>query len=351
MTNASEKRMLHYDLLRILAAFSVVMLHSASQFWYTLPVTDSDWLIMNSYDSLVRFGVPVFVMISGALFLSDHNKTDIKRLYTHNILRLLIIYIVWSCLYGLFDCRTFDSSGAGTSAVLKEMLYGRYHLWYLPMLIGIYMLLPILRVWVNNAGKRNLQYFLLLFFLLKICRETALALFTTSEATYVLNIITPELACSYVGYFVLGYYLSEYGVDAKYHKLIYLSVIPAALCNSYLGNRLSLYKGKPLAAIYDSFSLFTFVIVVALFLFFESRVSKHSFGRKTGRVIREISADTLGVYVMHIGLQELLMPYGIHSMTIPVIVGVPLFSLFCFVSCVLLAAVLRRIPVIGRYLC
>ena len=94
MTNTSEKRMLHYDLLRILAAFSVVMLHSASQFWYTLPVTDKDWLIMNSYDSLVRFGVPVFVMISGALFLSDDKKTDIKRLYTHNILRLLIIYIV-----------------------------------------------------------------------------------------------------------------------------------------------------------------------------------------------------------------------------------------------------------------
>ena len=49
-----------YDLLRILAAFSVVILHISAQFWYDFDVTDFRWLTANSYDALFRFGVPVF---------------------------------------------------------------------------------------------------------------------------------------------------------------------------------------------------------------------------------------------------------------------------------------------------
>ena len=76
-------RMLHYDLLRILACFSVVMLHSAAQFWYTIPVTEPEWVIANSYDAVSRFGVPIFVMISGVLFLNNDREINLKRLYTH----------------------------------------------------------------------------------------------------------------------------------------------------------------------------------------------------------------------------------------------------------------------------
>ena len=70
-SKTDKKRLIHYDLLRIFAAFSVVMLHSAAQFWYSLDIYSTEWLIANSYDALFRFGVPIFVMISGALFLLD----------------------------------------------------------------------------------------------------------------------------------------------------------------------------------------------------------------------------------------------------------------------------------------
>lgn len=150
----NDNRMVHYDLLRILAAFSVVMLHISAQFWYDFDVTDFRWLTANTYDALFRFGVPVFVMISGALFLPGPEKTDMKRLYCHNIMRLLAIFIVWSCLYGLLDCYNFGFQNLTMSNILQEMLFGRYHLWYLPLQIGIYMLLPILRIWIQNADKK-----------------------------------------------------------------------------------------------------------------------------------------------------------------------------------------------------
>ena len=84
MKEAQQPRILYFDYLRILAMFAVMLLHVASQFWYTTPTNTTEWQVCNIYDSLARFGVPIFVMISGALFLGK--KRPIKRIYQKNIL-------------------------------------------------------------------------------------------------------------------------------------------------------------------------------------------------------------------------------------------------------------------------
>lgn len=348
---ADKKRMIHYDLLRILAAFSVVMLHSAAQFWYTLDIYSKEWLVANSYDAVFRFGVPVFVMISGALFLSSDYQLNIRRLYRHNILRFLIIYIVWSCAYGLRDCIVLGILSADWKIIVREMLSGRYHLWFLPMLIGIYLLLPVLKSWVEHTEKNNLQYFIGLFVVFQIGSETLRALTVTDELHYVLDIMDIELACSYIGYFVLGYYLAYYQISEKWRRGIYICMLPAVLCNILLGNYLAHRAGEAVGTIYDSYGVFTFVIVIGLFVFFREVVSRKNFGEKSSRFIREVSENTLGIYILHIGLIEGLERVGIHSMLLPNIIGIPMHALCCFLICMIIAAGLRRIPGIGRYLC
>lgn len=350
-SKARENRKMHYDLLRILAAFSVVMLHSAAQFWYTLDIYSTEWLIANSYDAVFRFGVPIFVMISGALFLGKDYRLDIPRLYRHNILRLLIMYMIWSCLYGLWDCAVFNFLQNGWKAVLRAMLAGRYHLWFLPMLIGIYMLLPILKSWVEHAEKKNIQYFLCLFLVFQVGAETLRALTVTDELHAVLDIWDIEMACSYIGYFVLGYYLAHFEISHTLKKGIYCCALPAVLGNIVLGNYLARKAGVATGAIYDSFGAFTFVIAVALFLLVREKAGKIQFGEKDVQRISELAGDTLGVYLLHIGVIEGLKLCGIHSMLLPNIIGIPIYATGCFVLCLVAAAVLRRIPVIGRYIC
>lgn len=346
-----KKRMVHYDLLRIIAAFSVVMLHSAAQFWYTLDIYEWEWLTANSYDAVFRFGVPIFVMISGALFLHPSYQLEVKRLYRRNVLRFAVIYVIWSCVYGLRDCYVVGMFRTGWKNVVREMIGGSYHLWFLPMLIGLYMLLPVLKSWTEHAEKKNIEYFLKLFLVFQVGSETLRALTVTDELHMILDKVELELVCSYVGYFVLGYYLVQYGLSEKLRKGIYFCVIPAVLCNILLGNYLAHRAGKAVGAIYDSFGVFTFVIVVALFLFFTETVSRKSFKEQCNRVIREVSEDTLGIYILHIGLMEGLQRVGIHNMLLPNIIGIPLYAVLCFVVCMIVAAVLRRIPIVGRYLC
>lgn len=346
-----KRRLIQYDLLRILAAFSVVMLHCAAQHWYALDIYSKEWIIANSYDAIFRFGVPVFVMISGALFLNPEYELDIKKLYGHNILRFALIYVIWSCVYGLWDARTYEFAQIGWMPYLKQMLHGSYHLWFLPMLIGLYVLLPILRTWVQHAEKKNLQYFLGLFLVLQIGGETLRALTMTDEIHYILDLVKVEMICGYIGYFVWGYYLAHVGVSQHICKWIYIVFLPAILGNVILGNGLAHHYGKALGAIYDSFGIFTFCMATGLFLMTQDMFGKRDFSNRAKAVIKELSADTLGVYLVHVLLISVLEMEGIHSMLIPNIIGIPVYAFVCFGIGIIIAAVLRRIPVIGKYIC
>lgn len=353
MVSAHEKnRMLHFDLLRIIAAFSVVMLHSAAQFWYDLPVTGMEWKIANTYDALFRFGVPIFVMISGALFLD--REVNIKRLYTHNILRLLVLYLVWSVIYGLYDCRDYTLAEVGWIVYRLEIFGGRYHLWFLKMIVAIYMLLPILRTWVKAAKKEELEYLLKLFFMIKVVIGTIGCVWDNGTFAYFAGLFdtsTLSMACNYIAYFVLGYYITHYSFSAKWKKFIYAMMLPSAILNIVIDTQMALKAGAPAGAVYDSFGLFTFIIVIGLFLFFHETMSKVNYGKKLSLVIREVSACTLGVYLMHILALEYLETQGIHTMTLPIVWGIPVMAIGVFVGCILVSAVLRRIPFVGKYIC
>ena len=71
------------DILRILACVMVVGIHTTMEGWYNISPRSYNWIVLNFYDTLVRPAVPLFFMISGALFLSK-DSIDIKKLWTKN---------------------------------------------------------------------------------------------------------------------------------------------------------------------------------------------------------------------------------------------------------------------------
>lgn len=349
---STKSRMIHLDLLRVFAAFSVVMLHSAAQFWYTLDMSSTEWLIANTYDALFRFGVPVFVMLSGALFLAPDYEMNVKRLYKHNILRLAIIYSVWSVVYGLLDCFTkYDIRQMGLKQILREIISGRYHLWYIPMLVGIYVTLPILRSWLEHAKKSTVQYFLILFIVLQVGEETLRALIFTDEIHAILDLIKVDMLSGYLGYFVLGYYLAHIGIGPKLKRALYIGVIPAMLANTVLGYFWTRRLGTQVTPIYDCFGMFTFVVATALFVFALDKWKEKKLSDRSSKWIEELSACTLGVYLLHVGLMEITLQCGFHSMILPNIIGIPVYAICSFTACTLIAWILRRLPFVGRYIC
>ncbi len=77
-TGVTQNRTIYFDYLRVFATAAVILLHVAAFNWLSTDVNGYDWKVFNFYDSIVRWGVPVFVMISGALFLG-RDDISIKK--------------------------------------------------------------------------------------------------------------------------------------------------------------------------------------------------------------------------------------------------------------------------------
>lgn len=68
------------DLIRIVAVFAVIVLHAAAAGFYGRFAVDSNlFQVCNFYNSLVRFCVPVFIMISGRYLLDENREYSLKK--------------------------------------------------------------------------------------------------------------------------------------------------------------------------------------------------------------------------------------------------------------------------------
>ena len=94
---------IYADLLRIIATFAVIVLHVSASKWYDTPVKDFNWQIYNLYDSLVRWAVPIFVMLSGMFFLNPEKFIPTSNIIKKYIFRILLAIIVWGLFYQAYE--------------------------------------------------------------------------------------------------------------------------------------------------------------------------------------------------------------------------------------------------------
>ena len=90
MEQTGSQRVACYDVLRVAATFAVVALHLSAQHWADTDIYSTAWQAFNLYDSLVRWTVPVFVMISGVFFLAG--TQSLRQILRKNVLRIVTAF-------------------------------------------------------------------------------------------------------------------------------------------------------------------------------------------------------------------------------------------------------------------
>lgn len=101
LAGVSNERIVYLDLLRLVATFAVIFLHvCASEF--NASFISKNWYISTVYNSLVRWCVPLFVMISGVLFLNPNKEITYQDILKKRIPRLFVVYVFWSVFYVLY---------------------------------------------------------------------------------------------------------------------------------------------------------------------------------------------------------------------------------------------------------
>nr|WP_312578712.1 acyltransferase family protein [Sedimentibacter sp.] len=346
-----EERIVYADILKIFATFSVILLHVSASKWSLVNIETFEWKVFNFYDSLVRFGVPIFVMLSGMFFLKEDKNISYKKIYSKYILRIFTAFLFWSTFYSIYINFTnydeFNSEFA--NKLISDIIEGRYHLWFLFMITGLYIITPILRKVVSN-DRGTTEYFLILWFIFTVILPFVIKISNIADLDIFINKFNIHLIIGYVGYFVGGYYMNTFTINKKARKIIYFLGILGIASTVVFTDLISMREGKANAILYGYFSPNVMITSVAVFTFFKYEVSKIRFSKSSLKIINTINSCTFGIYLVHDFFIIVLTEKGITTMLFNPIFLIPIIVLLIFILSFIVSYIISKIPILNKYI-
>ena len=341
----SLSHLFHCDYLRVFAAFCVIVIHVCAQCWDTFDVNSTEWLVLNVFEGITRWAVPVFVMISGTLLLQK--DIPIGEIYSHNIVHILSAFIFWSVFYCIFNKRT------GTD-ILFHLLVGNHHMWYIAMIIGLYICVPIIRK-ISESTSLSIYYLLLwLIFSSVIPFFVDLSAFSGSTAIHTiragvteqLNNMNLGMITGYSGFFILGFFLYNQPLSKRKRYLIYFLGALGACATIVLNVHFSVYMQSRINGFFDCFALNILLEAVAVYTWFLYNTQRTT---RLNTIMAWVSRHCFGIYLVHAFVLDLLdHGFGFNSMSFHPVISIPLVSCFVFIISLLLTWLLKKIPIIGK---
>lgn len=347
-----ETRHIHLDLLRVVACFGVIFSHVAASNWANQQVDSFSWEWFNIYFVLFRSSLPVFVMISGIFFLNPDKEIPLRKLYKKYVLRIVTAFLFWSISYAIIVPIGMIAFGRSDSInifqVLKSIIVGEYHLWFLYMIIGIYMMVPLLKM--ITVTRKVIEYFLLLWLIFGITLTTVTSLPGLGQTEEIIRKFGMFMVMGYSGYFVLGYYLNKYKLIKKHEITIYILGILGLVSQIILTDIISSYYNKPNETFLAGLSLFGLPVAASAFVFFSQRISKISFSEKAAKLITYMSSCSFGMFLVHVFFINLFSVLGFKTTAFSPILSVPVISLVVFICCFVFIAILRKVKIFRKYI-
>jgi len=332
------------DIARIVAVLAVVMIHCSASFVTKYKPPASEFLCGNLFDSIARIGVPLFLMISGSLFLDERKKITLKSIMTKNVIPLVIITVVWSIIYSITYNVIFPlqaGSAVKTNKIISSIVNGHYHMWYLYMIIGLYTITPFLKKFVCKENKNMVLFFILFSFAVKFLPPAIdkLGLQSLGIGKWIAKFYL-DFFDGYITYFLLGWYIVHVGIRQKYLRYVtyFLSLASLSFMVVYV-NRTRDYKFA-----YENIGVLVFVYSLGVFLAITNL--KINFKEITARILEKLSQLTFGVYIIHVivlAIFKKILPYSSHCV-------IYLLGCFTVVICVsfLVSYILSKIPVLKK---
>lgn len=351
-TVSLKKHIVCYDLLRIFASFLVVLIHTCFISWSKMPVTSIGWQTLNAYDGLAHCAVPLFVMISGTVFLRREKPIEPKAILTKYAPKLFVTFLFWSLLYAVFETG-FQSAFSlqWIKTLIINCLNYKYHLWFFPGMIVAYLFLPLLWPLAHYKDGKLVGYACLLFLVLKVGLSTVSLLPVPDSLSTWMGKFSVGTA-NFVGYMLLGYYLSTVQKKKPAIWLTVLVLIISSLLIVILNSVLSVRAGKAVDKLFSIGKLPVAIQAAALFSLV-TRLEQNERLARCGKTVTELADFTLGIYVVHIFVLEALrdwLHFSAHTVSLPVLISVPLIALIVFLISLAITAVLKMLPVVKDWL-
>lgn len=334
--------MIWLDNTRIVAIFAVILLHVAASVVLEAEVGSAYWWFGNLYDSLVRWCVPVFIMVSGALLLDPQKQEDLKTFYTKRLSRILIPLLFWSVFFLLWQAATGLSNGNAPTSLqlLKLLLAGTpyYHMWFLYMITGLYLFTPFFRKIIQASTREELVVLVALAFVLAAASYAYQCLRPGGPALFV------DWFLWYIPFFFLGHLIHT---DRRTPSRAWLSLVfllSAALTASgcyLLARYADLGKGLYFYGYLSVTVIPMSISVMYLLKYWERPILNTRFTRTTASL-------TFGIYLIHPAIWDVLHHYWPQRAESHSAILIPLAAITIFSLSLPTAWLIQAIPPLKR---
>ena len=390
------------DFLRVTACFLVMIVHSTEPFYLggdgtlVLSATDAFWVSV--FEGLARCCVPLFVIASGYLQLPLRHTTG--EFFRRRAVRVVVPMVIWTVVYAL----VWGQPVANFKGLLLNFNYAAGHLWFVYMLLGLYLIMPLLSPWAEKVSRRELGIYLGIWgltLLIPFVRESAGGMAPVIYAWD--GLPAPALfplwgeaswnpfglfyyVSGFVGYLLLGLYIKRFVPTGRLMRVLGWTLFLVGFLFTCFGflQRIVASGSFPvegsveLAVAWEAAISFcglpVAVTALGLVLVFRSSsdsltegdafsgasaiffaTEKASSSGKTGasafyrHIILPLSTAGYGMYLMHMLVLGPVSAWLRSRLDITpvVILGTALLS---FVSVGLIAVALRRIPRVGKWI-
>ena len=300
----TSKRYFGIDLIRVVACFLVMQTH-AGEIYY---IEDNGDLIRNEkniwpgiFNSLARVCVPLFVMISGYLLLPM--KTDYSTFLKKRFIRVSFPFIAFCIFYdiyyyirGVIDVKTMLIN------IPKIFInYGSElgHLWFMYMIMGVYLLIPIFSPWIKSAKKEHFYFYFVIWLISSFSCYIHLAFPQIWGEVYWNNNTVVQGFIGDFGYAVLGAFIKLHLKE----KNLYILGIILYLIGSGFTMFGFLYKREEATTCEEievTWKFDSINVVIATFGVFLLLRKVECKNEKVVKIFNDIALKSYGMYLIHI---------------------------------------------------
>lgn len=357
--NQLAGRAVYVDAIRTVAIVGVILLHAAGRWTIASqemiqmsPLQSTSWAVVDVYQTLGVIGVPLFLMLTGALLLQPEKKDEsLKVFFKKRWARIGVPTLFWGVAYFVWDFLVQHIEFSSRTFV-QGILNGPYtQFWYLYVLVGLYLLTPILRKLIGQVDETIMKYFAILWFV-----GAAVMPFFVLLTSFQLNgnVFT---VTGYVGYYVLGAYLVTVRMRRRTISILMILGVALTAIGTYV---LAATVGGTDMYFFQQYLSPTIILASVMMFMMFLTVKPPSFQTQiaipvvsTGnKLIGVISENTFPIFLLHVmvieSIQKGYFGFTINRDVLNPVIEVPLLTAIVFFSCLGIILLLKKVPYVKR---
>ncbi|HNQ17250.1 MAG TPA: acyltransferase family protein [Candidatus Woesebacteria bacterium] len=343
MQLSKTEKQIELELIRAIAVACVVYIHTASLIVNNLPkVSEFSWFSLAFIDALVRWCVPVFIMVSGSLLLqkSEPHLQFVKK----RLSRIGLPLLIWLPLYWL-TVALFNPPLPNLRVLLQSVVYEQpyLHFYFLFVMLQLAILTPWLRSVVRSLSHRSLALMIILLIYIGMAYQ--------SKTTNLFYLFIP-----YLGYYLYGYFARNFTFKRRL-KLIAVSMIVSVSSLMVIAQYFMQRGDLVIRGVANSTTVVSYlsplVVVLSLLAFpvLKDPTVYRWFAKLINqRAIVSIGECSFGIYLIHPILGQVLVYFlpKLHDVQLAHAIPVTLVLTMClfFVSWAIAWAI-RRLKVVS----